>query len=70
MRDGNRGENCVSVGGNDCSLVVHVEVACSRVGDCSVGFRYLEEACALNRDVERVSGLVEVALRHDDFAGC
>src|SRR5271154_4469476 len=47
-----------------------MEVARSGVGNGSVGPGYLKEACSLNRQVERTVRLVEVSLRHDDFAGC
>src|ERR1700758_1164165 len=68
--NGDRGQHCIAVRGHESSLIVRMEVSCSGVSDGSVRPGYLEEPGALNRKIEWTIRLVEVALRHDHFAGC
>jgi hypothetical protein len=46
-----------------------VEVAGAGVGELAVWLSHLEEALALNDEIERVIGLRELALREKNFVG-
>src|ERR1700750_723987 len=63
--NGDRSEACIAVRSHESSLIVRMEVSCPGVSDSSVRMGDLEEAGALNREIEWAIGLVEVALRHD-----
>src|SRR5437879_2313407 len=67
--NGDRRQQCIAVRSHESSLIVRMEVSCSGVSNGSVRPGYLEEAGALNREVEWTIRLVEVALRHDHLAG-
>ena len=57
----------VAVGGHNRSLVVQVKLPGAGVGDGAVRPLYLKESRALNRHIQRVVGLVQLALRVDDL---
>jgi len=52
-------------GGDDLAGVAHLERAGAGIGGGAVGLLDLEEALALDGDVERVVGLQEIALLGD-----
>ena len=54
---------------HDLALRVELERAVARVGVAAVGHLHLEEALAVDREVERVAGLLQVALRVDALRG-
>ena len=60
-RNRDRGLERIALGGDERALGVQVEGAGARVGGAAVGQRHLEEALALDRDVERAVGRLHVA---------
>jgi hypothetical protein len=61
-RDGDPGCDRVAVRGDDRALRAELEVARAGVDGLAVGGLDLEVALALDREVERVAGVDEVAL--------
>ena len=57
----------IAVGGHDGSLVVELKLAGAGIGDGAVGPLHLKEPGALNGHIERVVGLVQRTLGHDDL---
>ncbi len=64
-RKGDGRRQRVAVGGDDLALAVLLEGAVAGVGGGAVGQLDLEEALALDGDVQRVAGLRQVALGED-----
>ena len=59
----------IAVAGDDAALRIRLERAVARVGERAVGHLHLKKAVALDRDVQVVAGLGQIALREQPFRG-
>ena len=59
-----RGLHDIALGGDDTALRILLERAVARVAESAVRHLDLEPAVTLDRDVERIAGLRQRALRH------
>src|SRR3546814_18847471 len=59
----------ITAGRDDLALAVRLESTVARVRERAVRHLHLEEAATVDRDIERVTGLRQVALRETFFGG-
>ncbi len=59
----------VSAGGDDVAVHIELEAAVPRVTQLAVWELDLKKALALNAQVERIVGFLEISLRKNDFVG-
>ncbi len=69
LRDGDRRLHLVAAGIDHLALGIDLEAAVARIGERAVGLEDLEKAATLDRQIQRVAGVVEAALREAGLGG-